>query len=143
MSFTETVELAKPLVEVLSALLTPLIAVIATYIAWQQHVMNRRQLRLALFEKRMAVFNGVIKLISAVVRQARVEIDDLYGFLTDTYGYEFLFGKEVKTYVDELYEKAADVHARMANEEECLFWFCGQAEQARKVFAKYLSIPEP
>jgi len=82
-------------VRVFAALLTPTIGAIALYIAYQQHVINRRQLRLALSDRRLAVFNSTMKLIAAVIRNARVELDDLYTFLLETRDHEFLFGPDI------------------------------------------------
>jgi hypothetical protein len=71
------------LVRVLAALLTPTIAVVTTYIAYQQYQTNRRQHRLALFEKRMEVFNSTMDLIASVMRDARVELDQLVAMLRE------------------------------------------------------------
>jgi len=47
------------LVRVLGALLTPLIAIVAAYIAWQQWRIKRTELHLALYDRRLAVYKAV------------------------------------------------------------------------------------
>jgi hypothetical protein len=60
------------LVQVLSALLTPAIAIVAAYIAYQQYVTKRLQHRLAMLEKRMRVFDSTMDLIAAIVGTSKV-----------------------------------------------------------------------
>jgi len=54
------------LVETPSALLTPLIALIAIYIAFQQHGINKLRLRHELYERRIAVYEAVQKHLSKI-----------------------------------------------------------------------------
>ena len=138
-------------VRVSSALLTPLIAVLATYIAWQQHKTNRNQFRLALLEKRLKVFNGAGELIATVMRKAKIDSDGLAKFLWETRERDFLFGTDIAAYLDELYGKAADVHVfedavdeEQRNEKkEALSWFAGQGDELKKKFGKYMAFKEP
>ena len=62
-------------VQIFSALLTPVIAGIVAYIAGQQWKTNQRQLRLALLDKRMAVFDGVMNFILITLKQDAVELN--------------------------------------------------------------------
>jgi hypothetical protein len=93
------------LVRVLAALLTPVIAIVTTYIAFQQFQTNRRQHRLALFEKRMAVFNSTMNLIASVVQAARAELDQLFRLIRETRDHELLFGPEIGEYINEVYRR--------------------------------------
>jgi len=47
------------LIQLLSALLTPVIALVITYIIIQQYRTNRLKFRLEMFEKRYAIYQGV------------------------------------------------------------------------------------
>jgi hypothetical protein len=137
------------LVRVLSALLTPLIAVVATYIAWEQHQTNRRQYRLALFEKRMAVFNSIMNLIVAVLQGASVELNQLFTFIRETRDHELLFGPEIGEFINEVYRNGVELHTRddvggqEARRTELLTWFSGQSTEARAKFLKYLDFRQP
>ena len=49
----------RTVVDVLSALLTPTIAVIATYVAYQQWRVNKTRLDLDLYDRRLAIYKAV------------------------------------------------------------------------------------
>jgi hypothetical protein len=137
-------------VSVFSALLTPMIAAIAVYIAFQQYVTNRRQLRLALFERRLKVFESASELIATVLSRGKVGNNDLFKFLQETRENEFLFGADIAAYLHELYGKASDVYAlEGATDDEprkqriaTLLWFSGQGDKVKKKFGKYMAFPE-
>jgi hypothetical protein len=139
------------LVRVLSALLTPTIAVITTYIAWQQYQTNQRQYRLALFKKRMVVFNSTMNLIAAVLQAARVELDQLFTMLRETRDHDLLFGPEIGEYIHEVYRKGLELNAReqvagdenIARRIELQRWFGEQSATALEKFRKYLDFRQP
>jgi len=138
------------LVHVLAALLTPLIAVITVYIAWQQYKINKGQFRLALRDRRLKVFEATIELIATVLRTAKVEQADLTKFLVGTSERDFLFGSDVSAYLKSVYDKAVDLYAladaqgeeQTAQWKEAAKWFSGQSEEARKIFGKYVAFSE-
>ena len=136
---------------ILAALLTPVIAIVATYIAYQQYQTNHRQHRLALFEKRMAVFNSTMNLIAFVLRAGRVELDQLFTLIRETRDHELLFGPEIGEFIDEVYRNGVELNTRdvvggqesIARRTELLNWFGGQSAAATKKFLKYLDFREP
>lgn len=137
-------------VRVFSALLVPTIGVVTTYIAWQQHNTNRRQLRLALFDRRLKVFNSTVKLIATGLRRARVELDEIFAFLSETREHEFLFGADIAAYINDIYHKVVELQAQMfappeeaKKRTELLVWFNGQTDEAKKKFGKYMTFKEP
>jgi hypothetical protein len=139
------------LVRILAALLTPVIAIVATYIAFQQYQTNRRQHRLALFEKRMAVFTSTMNMIGAVVRAGRVEnLEQLFKLIQETRDHEFLFGPEIGEYITEVYNKGVDLegidfeqHGDRESRARLLQWFRGQSATATEKFRKYLDFRKP
>jgi len=60
------------LIQLLSALLTPVIALVTTYIAIQQYRTSRLKFKLELFEKRYDIYQGVKKFILSAVREANL-----------------------------------------------------------------------
>jgi hypothetical protein len=150
LGWEQVVKVLTGLVSVFSALLTPVIAVVAVYIAWQQYKTNKNQFRLALFDRRSKVFNSTGELIATVLRLARVEKADLTKFLWETRESEFLFGSDIAAYLHELYGKASDVYSlEAATDEEprkhrvaTLLWFSGQGDEAKKKFGKYMAFRE-
>ena len=139
------------LVRVFSALLTPVIALLATYIAWQQHKTNRNQFRLALLDKRIKVFNAARELIATVLKKAKIDSDSLAKFLWETRESAFLFGPDITAYLDELYGKGADVFAfegagveeDRKQRKEALLWFGRQGDELKVKFGKYMAFKEP
>lgn len=142
----------------LQALLTPAIGVatvaigvIALRIHRQQAITNRLQFRLALFERRMKVFDATMDLIAAVLRDARVDLPRAFQFLRETREHELLFGPDVKEFIEELYHKAVDLHTidATANPDdipkttEILNWFAGRSDAARRTFLRYIDFREP
>ena len=134
----------------LSAILTPLIGGIVAYIAWQQFTVNRRQHLLALFEKRLAVFNSTMKMIASVNRDANADLNQCFQFIRDTRDHEFLFRKEVGDYINEVYHKAVALHAKnqMASSAaleitQTMEWFIQQSKEAKNIFLKYMDFREP
>src|SRR5436309_4314510 len=119
---------------VLTASLPVVIAGIATYIAWQQFAVNRRQHRLALFEKRLVAFNSTMKMISSVIQAANADLNQCFEFIKETRDHEFLFGPEVGAFIDEVYHKAVALHAQAQmgpggaeQFRQTLEWFVGQS----------------
>jgi hypothetical protein len=129
----------------LSAALTPVIGLIAVYIARQQYLINRRQHRLALFEKRLAVFNSTMRMIGAVLENADATLQQCMKFIQETRDHDFLFGPEVGEYINKVYKKGTELHAhttmgasRAAQQTEVVDWFLQQTKEARKIFLPYL-----
>lgn len=135
---------------VFSALLTPTIAVVAAYIAWQQHKTNKNQLRLALFDRRLKVFNSAGKLIATILREARIEWRELGEFRSETNESDFLFGPDITNYLNELYTKAIRVHALVtaqnpenaAEQTQVFTWFEAQLDEVKKKFGRYMAFKE-
>jgi hypothetical protein len=134
------------IIMVLSALLTPTIGLIATYIAWQQHVTNRRQFRLALFEKRLTVFNVTVEFIAVILQKGNAKVEDTFTFQNKIREHEFLFGSEIAAYTDELRKNALKLWA-MSEERaknatsirELLLWFNAEFPKATDKFKPYMN----
>src|SRR5450759_1555324 len=92
-------------VAVFSALLTPLIAIIATYIAWQQWRGNELKLRLDRYEKRLRIYQEVVKVIGFLMRDANMKLEDLMAFRANTAEAAFLFGPEITKYIEEIFSR--------------------------------------
>lgn len=89
-------------VEVSKGLLTPLIAIVATYIAWQQWKTNRQKLILDRYDRRLRVYEEVRKILSIIFRDDKASYDDLLKFRTAVSEADFLFGSEIPKYIDEI-----------------------------------------
>jgi hypothetical protein len=134
----------------LSGFLTVLIAGIAVYIAIQQFAVNRRQYRLALFEKRMAIFTCTMKFISLVLQDLNPDMRDCIKFIQDTRDHEFLFGPEVGEFITQVYKNAMKLRTYIqvgsstaAKQTEVTNEIIEQNGEARKIFLKYMDYRDP
>jgi hypothetical protein len=141
-------------VQVLSALLTPVLAGFGLWIALQQYRLAHDKVRLELFEKRHRVFRAVVALCAQVVQDGGAKHVDALQYLRDTAGADFLFNKEVTDYIDEVYRRSVDLslrteqvaggadqhHAAAVQAKwEGVTWFADQLKVARIKFRPYLS----
>ena len=148
------------LIQLLSALLTPVIAVVTTYIAIQQYRTSRLKFKLELFEKRYAIYQGVKKFILSAVREANLSNDDFFKLNEETQDAFFLFDERVDKYTDDLRSKGArlkylnerlsdqsvsigEERSKLAEEDaELNTWFGNQLFESKQVFKKYLRVSQ-
>lgn len=99
------------IIEISKALLTPVIAIVAAYVAWQQMKTNRRKLKLDLFDRRYAVFEKIGEFIGSILTSGKVQQGKEFQFLADTRAAGLLFGEDISQFVSEIYRKAVHLHA--------------------------------
>ena len=148
------------IVEISKALLTPIIAVVATYIAWQQWRTNRQKLLLDRYDRRLRVYEEVRQILSLILRDAKASYDDLLKFRTSVSEADFLFGREITDYIDEIYKRGVNLqywsgeyrdstqdkpegydHQKIVDAMHAeLTWLTEQFEPAKQKFRKYLDI---
>lgn len=145
--------------EWLQALLAPVIALVAVYIAWRQHATARDRLRLDLYDRRFAVYRALMDLLSAALTSGNLKDAELYRFSSDTAERSFLFGPEISEYCEEIWKEGVRLQAlnsRLHEEDlpageernqvarsrtELFQWFKNQLEAAPKKFEPYLQFP--
>jgi hypothetical protein len=148
------------IIEISKSLLTPLIAIVATYIAWQQWRTNKQKLNLERYERRLRVYEEVIKILSIILRDANASIEDLLKFRTSVSEADFLFGSEIPAYIDEIYKRGLnlwrwnqeyrdftqekpvgyDNNKVVDGKHKEFTWLTEQFEPAKAKFKKYLDI---
>jgi hypothetical protein len=146
--------------QILQALLTPVIAGIAVYIAWQQWKVNARKLALDQYERRLRIYQRVVEMLRFVCSKFSPEIHDLMMFSSDTAEADFLFGPEIPKYIDEIYSRGVDLntanaeyrdvfqpspagydHQKIVNAmTEQKKWFVAQFSVAKEKFRKYIDV---
>ncbi len=140
------------------------IAMLLAYIAWENYQISKRglkiqndKLRLDLFEMRLKVFEACQSLFLVTVTNGRPTREELYLFTKGASNCEFLFGKEVKSYIDEtrtkgfrliqVNERLENDRARVGGEERIQLaeeaanletWFTEQFSNPTTLFRKYL-----
>ena len=153
---------ANDIVDILSAALTPLIAVIALYIAYQQFRINRSRLSHELYERRLAVFKAVRSFLSDILHEGKTDFQRVTQFYAHVAEADFLFDRDVTDLREIIYKrglKLAQLHeelypsdgspglpvgkkrSQIAHEQsEMLKWFSDQLVEIKAIFGKYLSI---
>lgn len=149
-------------IRLFSALLTPLIAFITVYIAYQQWLVNRQKLRLELYDRRLRIYEEIKKIISIITRDAKPTTDDLLKFRISVSEADFLFDSDIPEYIDEIYKRGLNLwrcheeyrditmpetenydHKKVVSEmTEELEWLVHQYEPAKLKFKKYLSMSD-
>jgi hypothetical protein len=96
-------------INVLTALLTPTIAIVGTVIAILQWKINQKRLQHELFNRRIKLFEVVAGYIANAMSRGDVVDGEEYQFLRDTKHARFIFDKEVDDYINEIFRKSIDL----------------------------------
>lgn len=140
--------------------LTPLIAGIAVWIAYQQFQTNVLKVRLDLFDRRMAVYEGANALLYRVMRDANIEWSDVGKFDADTHNAVFLFKPEVTDYLATIRLRALELATACAEyrdstqdrpenydhqdvvrrKHEALRWLAEQPVEIKTLFKKHMNL---
>ncbi len=89
----------KDWIDVLSALLTPIIAFLAVGIAVLQWKINRNRLKHELFDRRYEQYEAVQKFLGSIFRSGKVSIEAQSDYMSGIVGIEFTYSKELKSYL--------------------------------------------
>ncbi|ARO25010.1 hypothetical protein CO659_31095 [Rhizobium sp. S9] len=91
------------MIDTLTALLTPTIAVAVAWISFQQWKTARAKLNLDLFDRRYAVYRGATDALRAIARDGGCKDDEAFGLMLNAWSEsQFLFGPDVQEHLDEL-----------------------------------------
>jgi uncharacterized ubiquitin-like protein YukD len=148
------------ILRMLSYVATPIIAVAAVRIAWEQTKLNRQKLVLDRYDRRLRIYEEIKRLLSIVTRDANIGMEDLLKFRVATSEADFLFGSDVTTYIDQLYKHAVDLamwasmyrdnsqqhppdydhNATVDGKHREFAWITAQYEPSKQLFKKYLDV---
>ena len=149
-------------IAILSAVAQLGVAASVAYIAWQSYkvdragyYVNKDQLRLSLFDRRYKVFDAFRTYLMNFMVTAKIDYEKFGKFVFDTADAEFLFGREVREYRENVIDNSVrlrrvhiklekgieneDERRRFAEESEKLEeWLAAQDDHFTKLFKKYL-----
>jgi len=153
---------SKNWIDIFSALLTPVIALIAAYVAWQQYKVNKLRLQHELYERRLRVYKAVQVFLSKILRDGDVKFEQCIQFYSDASEATFLFDDTIQKFIDDIYKKAIDMHtlyermyppdkspglstgeerSRVVRENSELFkQLIDKLSDSKKLFRKYMGI---
>jgi hypothetical protein len=101
-------------VQYLQALLTPTIAVAVSIIAYRQWRTAHSKLVLDLFEKRLSVYHQVRKAIAVVNTTGKTSREAELNLLEAIDAAEFLFGDDVRSYLEGMWHRFLKMNAANA-----------------------------
>lgn len=151
----------KGYVEFANSILTPIIAIIAIYIAWQQYKINHSSLNNQTYERRFKVFKAVMSYIADIMRTGRVDWQRASQFYAEASEADFLFSEKISIKIKELYDKGIKLgaireelypsdgtdgiqgtergeHAKKST--ELMKWFENQIKEVKELFKKEMQI---
>lgn len=157
-SFPET---SNSWIDISSGLLTPLIALLAAFIAWQQYKINKLRLRHETYERRVKIYKNVQKFLSEISANGHTKFDRCHEFYSEASEAAFLFDNEVMEFIDHLYDRGIELAERreelypsdgssgvqgagrgvVASRRAELFkWFVNQLSESKELFRKHIGI---
>lgn len=142
------------LVDVLSAFLTPVIAILAIIIAYQQYRINRLRSQHELYERRFRVYKAVQSFLSQIVQEVKIDLPRCFQFYAETSESVFLFKKSVQEFIEQVFKRAIELHSlheemqksaaaqgeRAKEKAQLIKWFYEQLEESKKLFNKQMGI---
>ena len=104
--------------QILSALLTPTIAIIGAFLAYKQWRAAQNKLKMELFEKRYAVYSETKSFILSIIGSGKVDDEHLFKFRSATKEAKWVLNDDIEKYLDEkIWEKAIDLQTLRAELE--------------------------
>ena len=141
----DRVSCEKDWVDITSALLTPVIAILGSVIATLQWRLNRARFRDEIFEKRYGIFEATQLYLSRLISTAKMNNDDRIEFLRNTKGAFVLFDKKIVQYLNDLHKKSIELNLHQQKDQheleaEDLNWLSDQIQNIDEVFQGQLKI---
>lgn len=97
------------LIDVISAMLTPIIGCIALYIAFQQFNINKQRLRHETYDRRLSVFKSVQEHLVSISSENKTTLKKCIGFYSEASEAAFLFDSTVMDRIELIYKKSVDL----------------------------------
>ncbi|MCL7419985.1 MAG: hypothetical protein M8364_03680 [Methylobacter sp.] len=141
----------------LSALLTPIVAVLGSFIAYRQWRLAQNKLKFDLFDRRLTVYEAARTLLSSIMTSGKAKDEEVFKFMVSTREAKWLFNESVAEYLDkQLHHKAIDLQTLDAMLEgepvgeertknvhaqaEIKKWFMAQYEVLDEKFSPFLKL---
>jgi hypothetical protein len=136
---------------VLSALLTPTIAVVVAYVAWRQWRTAHEKLQLDLFDRRLAIHGAARGLIATITSSGKVRNEELFKFRSGIQQARWLLNEDIAQYFEhELWPRASELQALCSEgpgdttkQRELKDWIQDQRENLDRKFDPFLKMAPP
>ncbi len=141
----------------LAALLTPTVAVLGSFIAYQQWRLAQNKLKLDLFDRRFSVYEAARTLLSSIMKSGKAKDEEVSKFMVSTREAKWLLNDSVAEYLENhLHHKAINLQTLAAELEgvpvgeertknvhaqsEIKKWFMAQYKILDEKFAPFLQL---
>jgi len=141
----------------LAALLTPVVAVLGSYVAYRQWRLAQNKLKLDLFERRFAIYAAAQTFLASIMTSGKVNDQELFKFTVATRESKWLLDSNVAEYLDkQLRHKAIDLQCLVAEldgvgvgeirttnvrtQADIKKWLMGQYDVLDQKFSSYLQL---
>jgi hypothetical protein len=121
--------------EMITTWLALLVSVAVACIAAFNWRTAHQKIVLDVFEKRFAVYEEIMRIVAAQIRQSRLDDKDFYDFIRIKDRAKFLFGDDVSTYLKTLQTDLEAARREERNEPRKL-----NEEQAERDVARYVGL---
>lgn len=102
----------------LAALLTPIVAVLGSFIAYRQWRLAQNKLKLELFDRRLSVYDATRALLASIMSSGKTKDEEVFKFMVATREAKWLLNDSIAEYLDkQLYHKVIDLQT-LASELE-------------------------
>lgn len=93
-----------------TALLTPVVAILGAAIAYRQWRIAQNKLKLDLFDRRFSVYHAARELLASIMTSGRAKDPEVIKFVMATREAKWLLNDDVAEYLDkQIYHKAIDL----------------------------------
>lgn len=92
----------------LSALLTPTVAVLGSFIAYRQWRTAQNKLKLELFDRRFAVYDTTTTFLASAMNSGAAK-DEEFKFMSATHDAKWLLNTDIAEYLEDIYRKAVSL----------------------------------
>ena len=139
------------------AIITTTVAILVAIITFGQWLNARNQLKLALFEKRYAVYEKIASYLAETLQNGRVAVGADVQFLRDTKKAHFLFSADptIELLISEIYKKSVSLHcldqelettsgderkSNIKKQSEIKEWFKSSLDNLEAIFDEYIKL---
>jgi hypothetical protein len=134
--------------------ITIMIGLFVAYTAYNQYLLSKQKFRLDMFDKRYGVYKNTQVFLTKILRDAKIEMEDIFEFRAGTQDSIFLFKEDISDYLKNIDNKALELwetHKSLDGvqkgekrskicykQTELLDWLTAQLPELKNKFASYL-----
>ena len=133
---------------------TILIGFFVAYTAYNQYKLSKEKFKLDMFDKRYGVYKNTQVFLTKILRDAKIEMEDIFEFRAGTQDSVFLFKEDIPDYLKNIDNKALELWETHKNldgvpkgekrseisrkQTELLGWLTSKLPELKNIFAPYL-----